>query len=105
MITTADVISWMGNPTQDVAALELIVPAVNYYVDALPQIDRSADGSWESTTKLAAVLLAARWFKRQYSPGATIDGAVDGGQMRITKYDSDIARMLHIDGFERPQVA
>lgn len=104
MITTADVISWMGNPSGDLSALDLIVPAVNYYVDALPQIDRDPVGSWEGTTKFAAVLLAARWFKRQYSPGATIDGAMDGAQIRITKYDADIARLLHIDGFENPMV-
>ncbi|UVJ37981.1 hypothetical protein [Arthrobacter sp. CJ23] len=102
MITTADVIGFMGI-TQNLDSLELIVPAVNYYVDALPQIDRNVAG-WESTTKFAAVLLAARWYKRRNSPGATIDGAMDGGQIRITKYDSDIARLLHIDGFEQPQV-
>lgn len=103
MITTADVISWLGL-TQNMEALDLIVPAVNYYVDALPQIDRDPAGEWEGTTKLAAILLAARWYKRRTSPGATVDGAIDGGQIRITKYDSDIARMLHIDGFEKPMV-
>lgn len=102
MITQADVIAWMGI-TQNLEPLDLIVPAVITYVDALPDIDRDSIGLWESTTKLAAILLAARWYQRRNSPGATIDGAIDG-VIRITKYDSDIARMLHIDGFEKPSV-
>lgn len=103
MITTADVIGHY-KLTQNLESLDLIVSAVNFYVESLPQIDRHPTGQWEGTTKLAATLLAGRWYHRRNSPGATIDGAMDGGQIRITKYDSDIARMLHIDGFEKPMV-
>lgn len=101
MITSADVISWLGI-TQNLEALDEIVPAVNSFVDALPQIDRDAAGLWKSTTRLAAIMLAARWYRRQNSPGGLT--ANDQGVTYVSRYDSDIARMLHIDGFEKPDV-
>lgn len=101
MITSADVIAWLGI-TQNLESLDLIVPAVNSFVDALPQIDRTPAGTWESTTKLAAVMLASRWYRRQNSPGGLT--ASDQGVTYVSRYDSDIARMLHIDGFEKPDV-
>lgn len=100
-ITQADVIAWLGI-TQNLEPLDQIVPAVNYFVNGLPSIDRNEVGWWEPTTKLAATMLAARWYRRQSSPGGLT--ATDQGVSYVSRYDSDIARMLRIDGFEKPDV-
>lgn len=102
MITSADVISWLGI-TQNLEPLDVIVPAVNRFVDALPQIDRNPAGQWEGTAKLAAIMLASRWYRRRNSPGG-LESSVGDVASFVSRYDSDIARMLHIDGFEKPDV-
>jgi hypothetical protein len=103
MITTADVIAWL-KITQNTESLDLIVPAVNNFVNSLPSIDMDPvfTQDWAAETKLAAIMLAARWYRRQNSPGGLT--ANEQGVTYVSKYDSDIARMLHIDGFEKPDV-
>lgn len=103
MITTADVISYL-KITQNTESLDLIVPAVNHFVESLPSKDMDPifTSDWAATTKLAAIMLAARWYRRQNSPGGLT--ATDQGVTYVSRYDSDIARMLHIDGFEKPDV-
>ena len=103
MITEADVISWLGI-TQNTESLATIVPAVNHFVGSLPSIDMDPvfPQDWAATTKLAAIMLAARWYRRQNTPGGLTSG--DQGVTYVSRYDSDIARMLHIDGFEKPDV-
>lgn len=103
MITETDVITWTGlkNPNSD--NLSLVVSAVNVYVDGLPSIDRELDGTWAATTKFAAILLASRWLARKSSANG-VSATTDGGATYVTKYDSDIARSLHIDGFQKPMV-
>lgn len=101
-ITQAEVIAWLGI-TQNLEPLNDIVPAVNTYVDSLPQIDRNEVGWWGPTTRLAAIMLAARWYRRQSSPGG-LTANDQGVTSYVSKYDSDIARMLNIDGFEKPMV-
>jgi hypothetical protein len=101
MIQAADVIAWLGI-TQNTESLNVIVPAVNYFVNSLPAIDRDVVGGWGETTRLAAIMLAARWYRRQNSPGGLT--STDQSVTYVSRYDSDIARMLHIDGFEKPDV-
>lgn len=82
--------------------LNAAVSAVNFYVDSLPNIDRIHDGStWAPTTHYAALILASRYYIRQHSvSGMTAFG--EGETAFVTKYDADVARLLHIDGFEKP---
>lgn len=103
MITQADVIAWLGI-TQNLEPLDEIVPAVNHFVSSLPSIEMDPvfPSDWAATTRLAAIMLAARWYRRQNSPGGLT--ATDQGVTYVSRYDSDIARMLHIDGFEKPDV-
>lgn len=103
MITKADVVAWLGI-TQNTESLDTIVPAVNHFVESLPSkdMDPYITNSWAATTKLAATMLAARWYRRQNSPGGLT--ANEQGVTYVSRYDSDIARMLHIDGFEKPDV-
>lgn len=104
MITTQDVINWSDLKTvlTDDKHLVLIVPAVNSYVSSLPNIDLLEDGSWAETTRMGAVMLAARWYRRKNSPGG-IESAGDTTTY-IARYDSDISRLLNIDTFIKPVI-
>lgn len=101
MITEQEVIEWSGQ-TQNVQPYAVIIPAVNHYVDNLPSIDRLEDGSWAGNTRFGAILLATRWYARKDSASGTYGSAV--GTVFISKYDSDIARLLNIDGHSKPLV-
>ncbi|MNW52381.1 hypothetical protein D3C74_298990 [compost metagenome] len=108
MITATDVIEWLElrTVTTDDFHLQLIVPAVNSYVDSLPSIERVTleDGTtnWAGTTQLGAVMLASRLYRRKNSP----HGIESVGDMStyVSRYDSDISRLLHIDTFRKPLV-
>ena len=103
-ITTEQVRDWMGidRITGDDPHLARVVPAVNAYINRLPSIDRTSDGSWAATTRLGAIMLAGRWFRRKNSP----DGISSIGEVTtyISRWDSDIARLLNIDSFTAPVV-
>lgn len=104
MITTVDVINWAGLKTilSDDAHLMLIVPAVNEYVEGLPSIFRESDGSWAPQTKLGAIMLAARWYKRKDSQeGTTLIGDT---ALYVARYDADVSRLLNIDSFSKPVI-
>lgn len=108
MVTAQQVIDWLElrTVTTDDAHLALIVPAVNAYVDALPSIDRVTDTEgntqWAGTTHLGAVMLASRLYRRKNSP----HGIESVGDMStyVSRYDSDISRLLNIDTFRKPLV-
>ncbi|MGP9788245.1 hypothetical protein ACT3UD_18390 [Glutamicibacter sp. 287] len=108
MITATDVIGWLElrTVTTDDFHLSLIVPAVNAYVESLPSIDRTVleDGStkWAGTTQMGAVMLASRLYRRKNSP----HGIESVGDMStyVSRYDSDISRLLNIDTFRKPLV-
>lgn len=104
MIVAQEVITWAGlkNIAFDDFNFGLIIPAVNEYVDSLPSIDREIDGSWAGTTKLGAIMLAARLYNRRNSQ----DGITGIGELAtyVPRYDSDIARLLNIDTFRKPMV-
>lgn len=105
MITAQDIINWAKlskiDPLTD-PHLSLVVPAVNAYVDSLPSIARNTDGTWAGTTKLGAVMLGARLYQRKNSQG----GIESAGEVvtYVARYDSDIARLLRLDNFRKPQV-
>lgn len=107
MITTQQVADWMGlslsgATADEVAALDAVVSAVNAYVNSLPNIDKDFTGGWADTTYLGARMLASRLYKRRNSPGG-VEAAGDT-RVFVSRYDSDIARLLKIDGFGIPEV-
>lgn len=103
MIAAQDVINWaeLRTVTTDDKHLALIVPAVNEYVDGLPSINRIETG-WAPSTTLGATMLAARLYRRKNSQ----NGIESVGDMStyVSRYDSDIGRLLNIDTFHMPLV-
>ena len=100
------VASWLqlgGTPAAgDAAALALVAPAVEAWVDGLPGIDRDTAGDWEPTTWLGAVMLGARLVRRRNSPGGIEAFAADGAAY-VRTTDPDVATLLHIDK-PRPRI-
>lgn len=103
MIIAQEVIDWMGVdlPEND-SHLALVIPAVNEYVDSLPSIGRKWDGAWLDSTVLGAIMLAARMYRRKNSPGG-IESVGDTTTF-VSRYDSDIARLLNIDSHKKPVI-
>ncbi|WP_431229326.1 hypothetical protein [Paenarthrobacter nicotinovorans] len=107
MITAQDVTRWMGHkdPTEpdEIEALELVTAATIKYVASLPNIDLDPSGFyWAATTKLGAIMLAARIYQRRNSPGGVT--AVGDVATYVPRYDNDIARLLNLDSFTKPMV-
>lgn len=111
-LTAEAIASWLGMPltaaTADAGHLESIVEAVVDTVDALPDAPRlpSKDGSpgaWAPRTTRAAIMLGARLYRRRNS-ATGIEAIVDGGASYVARWDSDISRMLRIDGHTRPVI-
>lgn len=107
MITAQEVTNWMGHsaPTEpdDVQALELVISAVTKYVESLPNIEFDPSGFyWAATTKLGAIMLAARMYQRRNSPGGVT--AIGDVTTYVSRYDSDIARLLNLESFTKPMV-
>lgn len=105
VVTAEAVVAWSGLKNlkpDEITALEQVVLATNVYVDNLPSIDRKADGTWAETTKLGALMLAARLYRRKN----TVDGVQAVGELTtyIPRYDNDIARLLNIDTFRKPVI-
>lgn len=82
--------------------LDAVCGAVTEYVNALPHIERTEAGYWSKRTHLGAVMLAARWYRRRNSPGGV--ESLGDASVYITRWDSDIARLLRIDDFRRPVI-
>jgi len=122
--TIGEVAGWSRlNP--DDADLARIVPAVNAFIrNSCPSAPRhllylSEDTGkhwhhphhpgqvpwviWDADTRLGALMLAARLFRRRNSPNG-VEAMTDAGASYVSRYDSDIARLLRIDGFDTPKV-
>lgn len=102
MLTVQEVAEFRKiNQWVDNAALSAATEAVNFYVDGLPNIDRLENGDWAPSTTYAALILAGRYYMRQNSvTGITAYG--EDQNVFVTKYDADVARLLRIDGFQKP---
>lgn len=100
-LSSESVIAWMGMKAGD-ANLDLIVLAVEAYIDSLPVVADSG-GVWSAQVKMAGVMLAGRYHRRRNSP-AGVEAITDGGVAYVARYDSDIARLLQLDGFQKPRV-
>jgi hypothetical protein len=106
MISTTHVISWMKLPVSeqvDNDNLELVVASVNAYVASLPTIDIEAWGDWAPTTILGATMLASRVYRRRNSVNGIESFTEGGGTAYVSRYDSDIARLLHTDIYQKPR--
>ena len=82
------------------------VEATNALVSRLPDINTvEVQGVevWAADTKLGAIMLAARLYTRRNSPNG-IEALNEGGATYVSRYDSDIARMLNIDQHAYPRV-
>lgn len=109
MITTANVADYLDLKNRTDPHLQVAVDAVNALVSRLPDIHLDEDPTdpaltvWAPDTKLGAIMLGARIWKRRNSPNG-IEALNEGGATYVSRYDSDIARMLRIDGYELPRV-
>lgn len=103
MITTAQVIDWSGLDLE-VSDPEMVtvVAATNAYVDRLPNIDREEDGSWADTTKLGALLMASRFYRRKDSPAGLM--TLGDTSTFVPRWDDDMARLLNQQAWRKPVV-
>lgn len=112
-LTPQAIASWLGMKLADSTAnaehLEAVVLAVTDTIDALPDAPRLPDdkdgtpGGWAPRTVQAATMLGARLYRRRNSANG-IEAIVDGGASYVARWDSDISRMLRIDGYTRPVI-
>jgi hypothetical protein len=107
MISTTQVINWLRLPASeqiDNDNLLLVVASVNQYVSSLPDIDIQPWGDWSENTVLGATMLAARVYRRRSSVNG-IESFTEGGggTAYVSRYDSDIARLLHTDIYQKPR--
>ena len=115
-VTTEAVRLWLGLPATD-AALEDATTATNAYVGrlGLPTVARMVDGiavlddagnpilDPAPDTVLGAKMLAARLYRRRNSPNG-VEAITDAGTSFVARYDSDISRLLRLDGYAGPRI-
>jgi hypothetical protein len=99
-VTSAQIWAELGNPTEptgpDLTHLTLVTGAVNAYVAALPIVENVDE--WPDDVTAGAVLLGARLYVRRNSPNGIVTFQ-EMGATYVSRYDSDIARLLRIDKF------
>lgn len=105
-IDGAAVAAWMGldstTASSEAAVLDEVAAAVSSFVtDQCPRAPRDEAGDWMATTTLGAKMLGARLYRRRNSPNG-IEAFSDLGTSYVSRYDSDIARMLRIDAYRMP---
>lgn len=101
-LTPAQVTSWSKEPEGPI--VDDVTAAVNGFVNALPVVHRlPADQDWPAEVQLGAKMLAARLLRRRNSPNG-VEALTDAGVTYVARYDSDIARLLKIDGSQKPAV-
>lgn len=104
--------TWLGVSRADEdAVFDVVVAAVKSTVGRLPGIDVNVadnpDGTtsttWADSTVTGALMLGARLYRRRNSPNG-IEAFTEGGAAYVSRYDPDVARLLHVDGFTPPAV-
>lgn len=89
--------AWIKLPGGPDEAMHACARATAAFVASLP----AGAAPWSDTVTLGAVMLCARLYRRRNSP-AGIEALTDLGTSYVSRYDSDIARMLRIDTFMGP---
>lgn len=97
-ITGDDVRAWLDARATD-DAMTTAAKAVTAYVNGLP----AGRGEWPESVLMGALMLAARLYQRRNSASG-IEAFADAGTTYISRWDSDIGRLLQIDTFQRPAV-
>lgn len=77
--------------------MPVVVGAVNAWVVSLHGEE------WPADVELGALMLAARLHKRRNSPTG-IDAVGDIGVSYVSRYDSDLDRLLRLNAWATPQV-
>lgn len=96
--------AWLNiTRADDDAQIDVIVTAVTSWVESLPDVPRTAGGTWAQQAHLAALMMAGRLYRRRNSPNG-VEAFTDAGAAYVARYDPDVARMLRIDGWTRPAV-
>lgn len=90
--------AWMKLGAPD-DALEACARAVHVLVAVLPVTQGRP--TWREDVDLGAVMLTARLHRRRNSP-AGVEALTEMGVSYVSRYDSDIARLLRIDAFMGP---
>ena len=96
------IIAWLQAPagSADAVTAATVAPAVEAWVDQLPNIHRQAqvDGpaGWEPDTWLGATMLGARLVRRRNSP-AGIESWTGDGAAYVRNQDPDVATLLRLD--------
>lgn len=76
-----------------------VVAATNSFVSSLPSIRKHPEtGDWHPDTILGATMLAARLWRRRNSPNG-VEAVTEAGTSFVARYDSDISRLLRLDGY------
>lgn len=112
---TRDAVANAYELTEPGPFLDLCVQAVNSYVSTLPDIktvevtETLEDGTtvtvtkWDDDTVLGATMLAARLYERRDSRGGVIN--IGESASYVSRYDSDISRLLRMDSFRKAKVS
>lgn len=106
----SDIAGWLS-PNKTVAPdqhMQLCASAVEALIGTLPDAplkapDETGHRAWTDQTKLAAIMLGARLYRRRNSANGIEAMSADGASY-VSRYDSDISRLLRIDGNTRPRV-
>lgn len=100
-ITAEQVTEWSREPAGN--NLNMIVTAVNAFVSGLPVVQHVEGEAWPAEVTLGAVMLAARLARRRNSPNG-LESATDLNVTYVARHDSDISRLLQLDGHQAPAV-
>lgn len=100
---TAKVITWTKVKADDPNLADVVEATIDY-VGTLPVVAALPEGSdWPNGVNLGATMLAARLLRRRNSPNG-VEGMTTDAISYVARYDSDIARLLKLDGFQGPAV-
>lgn len=111
--TDEQVAKWLGlkawTPGTD-AILTAVVASTNAYVAGLPAVAAlpapvppATATDWPADLLLGTTMLAARYYRRRNSASG-VEAITESGAQYVSRWDSDIARLLRIDAFDKPQV-
>lgn len=90
--------AWAKLPAGADDSLTLCAGAVCALIATLPV---GQAGKWSESTRLGAIMLTARLHRRRNSPSG-VESLTEMGATYVSRYDSDIARMLRLDAFMGP---
>lgn len=106
--SSADVVSWLKLPAND-EHVDRAVASSNAFVASLPVVanlgldDDGNPVAWTDDINLGAIMLASRLYRRRASASG-VEAITEGGAQYVARYDSDISRLLQIDGYQKPQI-